>query len=332
MKKIDVRYQLLSLLFLVSTLPIYAQQKPIVMQEEVLEFETPQNLQMQSDMMVVEEIPDKEAPDIVVPPTQPVQQPTRQARQKTRPTTNQQHAHHDAMNNGTLTPGRMYLRFAAGFSPSIYTRRCNNLSLTPINDVHILQDSGRQVPKFSDQFKLPTIAFSVEFSKPFSPYNEIGFEIFYNRAKGQCYCFTQNDITFREKFDDYSAFAFYLSNHLYSERMKIFAVFVGTKVGIIHRNRINFELFQNCERVGCKGNQAYFKPSTSISGGLNLGLDIKLTGDLSLVINAEFVASCELRNNHLIPITQGANTATSIIGETGTVLTFPVTFGLKKRF
>jgi|GEM_PF-6184524 len=104
---------------------------------------------------------------------------------------------------------------------------------------------------------------------------------------------------------------------------------MGAKLGVAHQNtnRSNETVYlPNC--VSFKTSNPYFKSGTVVGGGLQLGINYEICDFLSLVLKGEMVCSGDWETSFISPST-GSFTR---YGNTGPVLSYPVTVGMRFHY
>ncbi len=163
----------------------------------------------------------------------------------------------------------------------------------------------------------------------------------------------------KDDYDNYQAYGAYIGGRHFTNRFwcDSTAFWYGYKVGILHRKRVDactniiYNISEDCDcsedtTVEQSFNRAVFCKSNSVSGGVQAGFDYCYSDCLSFQFGFEVVASCGLRGNKNHPI--DINTITCddsqsltnclalpsniVVCNTGTVLNFPIWFGLRWEF
>lgn len=141
----------------------------------------------------------------------------------------------------------------------------------------------------------------------------------------------------------YIFFDAHIGARYYSDRFlcNLFSLFVGAKVGLTHYQQSCFavqetiaDLFFNLNIISPKSPVPLFKSTTTVSGGINGGVDIAITNCWNLVLTAEVVASAGPRLNAIIPVTPDfpINIGNVIITPLHTELRFPVTVAIRYSY
>lgn len=125
--------------------------------------------------------------------------------------------------------------------------------------------------------------------------------------------------------------------------------FFGGQIGFVSHRNVHSALSVNgvpiasaiaspdvCVPGSIKGNNDFFLNSTEFAGGLNAGVDICFCGNWSVVITAEFLATCGPRTSTVsvfnTPTPAPLMATNLIIGGIKSEFRFPVTIGLKRTF
>lgn len=241
-------------------------------------------------------------------------------------------------------------------------------TLVLVDDL-IIQGESKRAPDFKDQFTIPWTV-GVELSYALSCNSEIFMDANYINACGKSDSFTVNypaiagpgspplptlvpaqTIRIDEDYTDLEGFGGHIGLRYYSPRLCGTSLFFGVKAGIRHWNSVySHTSFQNNDEPEVDlGRVSYFPSHTVASGGFQLGLDISITNCLSAVIMGEAVATgtfkhgkdtfaeaLEASNTFTIPPFVIARSFISVIDipvrRRGTILTFPVTVGIRTTF
>lgn len=253
------------------------------------------------------------------------------------------------------------------FSDSIVD--CVNVLPHPEN---IFQENCCPTPKFSDVFTNGVLHVGGEIGYVTDCHCLYFIDLIYNRANGSCVCIESKNIKAldgccpndcdsdcsnplstsqrTDKYDDYSSFGAYIGNRHYFDRMWCdrLAVFLGLKVGIMHRNNVCVcttvpEITSNSTVIFAEStftNVAICK-SNSISGGVQIGVDYCINDCLAFVVGFEVLATCPFKVNRNIAIALPTAEVTGndalafgfptnlVTGSTGTFLQFPIWAGLR---
>lgn len=259
-----------------------------------------------------------------------------------------------------LNCGSFGLQVQAGVYPILWTRR-GDISL--INCVPTTSPvlSAGELPRFSKLFRVPwDVGGKVSYAM--SDNTDIFVEFNYVQARSKdcaslsnCGSNSCGDVVVAPaiplllSLNKYKLFNAYFGARYYFDRWcDRVSLFVGEKVGLVHRKRSGFSsLTGNCN-VDCNtdcvtscntsnncGND-FFGNTTVVSGGVHAGLDVCFCGNWAFVVTAEVVASCGPRSNGNLVLSAddalllgGSNL---LVGSVGTELSFPVTVGIKYNF
>lgn len=148
------------------------------------------------------------------------------------------------------------------------------------------------------------------------------------------------------KQGSYNSLGFYAGARYYFDMDSKFSPFVGAKLGLIHRSHGKHSmkdvdtygnLIANTTRIDLASYRAPFmKSSTGFSGGLQAGVDYKVTDQVSVNWMAEVIGSTSLKANkktnqvHRDAAT-GLTTFTKVTRNPGSTFSFPITVGVKVR-
>jgi hypothetical protein len=251
-----------------------------------------------------------------------------------------------------------------GVAPTLWTHRdnfsaisCTAFSLiglpTPIVTLF-------KIPKFHNLFGAPWII-GGRFGYMVDDTIQYYLEFNYRQAHGKQFTATNRNtnaivlpnlidtITFVLSMKKYSAFDAYAGTRYYGNWCGCEHIdwFVGGKVGILHRKKINFTFTTNSTIVPnptgpfVSQELPFFLRNNSISGGINLGFITKIGCKVNLIFTGELVAACGPKVNPAIQFDL-CTTAIAInpnlvpnaftIGSICTELFFPITIGLEYNF
>ena len=254
-----------------------------------------------------------------------------------------------------LNPCAFSLELRAGVVPTHWNKRgciatVGCLGITPTSTTSPIT-LMTEIPEFKHQFKLPwTVGLHADYN--LSEHIAVGLEFNYMHAREKCFSFATPlpvatapltvTVSFKNPLKAYSG---YLSNRYYFDRCwDSLGFFVGFKVGFEHMRSISAIANGNSPAItGTPIVAAAFTfpcfvaydRSTVVSGGIHAGFDWCLFNGLSLVFTAEVVGSGAPRTNTVVDIAPGLSalrTRAVLLGNIGSQIHFPVTFGLKYTF
>lgn len=229
---------------------------------------------------------------------------------------------------------------------------------TGLNKVdEVIVDTGICLPKFSEAFSNSMLHFGGEIGYNISDNCLIFADLVYNRVGGNTVCFSVDMKNFgnppangsistlrsnlAETYSAFHQFGAFLGARYYFDRMLCnrISFFVGNKIGIAHRRSICLDTLVEFENTNMSNENRTVELTNSdntFGGGIHIGADICLCDWLSAYIGAEVVALCGLKMQRQIPIATNASTLNYIVqpshiipGRTGTLLQFPIWFGLR---
>lgn len=237
--------------------------------------------------------------------------------------------------DGPLTCGAWSVQVKGGVAPTTFSDRDSTIltipALFPLPTV-ISVGNG---PSFSRQFNCPW-TIGAELAWNASTHVQFFTEYAYQRASGKSRSFTSlGGITLSQNLDDFSSNGLYLGARYYFSTCwdtcyGRIAPFTGFKAGVVWIDSVNYDL----EIAGIDfGSDSYYRRRTTVSAGLQIGLDWNICENWSAVLTSEFVASGGLHGNRnkVVPANQTGVTNVSF-GGTGTLLAFPVTLGVRYTF
>lgn len=289
-----------------------------------------------------------------------------------------------------LDCGAWNVKVRAGIAPTIFTGReavygvsCANSGRggTMPSTNPVLEFS--KMPKFNDLFSTPGFTIAGEIAHAITDCHETFLEVAWRRYSGKDYTATDTLISrtaepaarivlglenvaadattgqpaLNNDIDNYSAIGGYAGMRHYFGRYWCdrLAVFVGAKVGILHRKEVdtNLRLTQTSgafpgtltqpQSVSVEkkddGSTALFRKQNTISGGPQVGFTFCFWKQLSFIMTAEFIASGAFKSNRnfVLPeisptMVNRTNFSNVLFGNTGVEMTFPITFGLMWEF
>jgi len=236
--------------------------------------------------------------------------------------------------NSPLQENHFGVQIKGGVAPAHYTQRGPVWLTVPTLTPAVFTVST--ITKFRDQFEMPwEVAGELEWNA--SKNVQFFLEGVYNRAKGKQENFLAGNFVVQEINSDYKTWGGYIGARYFFDRVfGDISPFLGFKAGLVHQDEMLYQLFLSEAVTFVQTSPYYLEQKTAVSGGLQGGLDWKLTCHLSLVLTAEVVYTQGLKNNrhnvitNPIPPTQGLTNVS--IGETSKVVTYPVTLGLRYEF
>jgi hypothetical protein len=251
----------------------------------------------------------------------------------------------------------------AGIAPIIWTRRgdfsaiscnaslgCPNSTIGPVVPLF-------EMPRFNNLFKLPwTVGGIIGYM--IDDCTEVYIEANYRQAKAKDNFTRQTSITLPlfvaqpqfvfSSLSKYRIYDFYVGARSYFDPCwcECASFFIGGQVGLVHHKEVDFKLTTSsltntCAAAFTSNPFILFGKHTNFAGGANIGLEYCVCGCLSLVLAAEFIATCG-------PCGSATNIAFAgcvadqvlpelrplgfIVGGSGTEVFFPITLGLKFDF
>jgi hypothetical protein len=249
-----------------------------------------------------------------------------------------------------LDQGTFDIQFQAGISPiiwghrgSFYTINCEGFEI-PIVQIF-------NTPPFHTFFRTPWIAGC---QLGYADNTRLYLEFNYLKAK------TKNPtiLTTNPLVTPVQAAAFNIKNYhvydlfaglrYYSQRLcNRASIFVGGQLGVSYHHAVSFNSLVisvpdiTITVIYSTPTTHLFKHAALISGGCNIGVDVNLCNNWSLVITAEVIANCGPRSNAnmiLSPVTIQMSlpdliTATNLtMNQIQTEMRFPITAGLRYSF
>lgn len=233
-------------------------------------------------------------------------------------------------NPGPLRPGAFSIQLKGGIAPAFYTHRGPVWLTVPALAPSVV--TSTYTARFSDQFHMPWEV-GMELGVNVGRHSEFFLEGFYQQAAGKTYDFIGAGANISEVLSNYKNPALYLGARYYFHRFDCgFSPFLGFKGGAAWQGQVDYQISYNGTYVATN---PYFFSQWAPSAGIQAGFDWLLVKHVSLVFTGEAVATAGMKNNRNVifadPAVIGGITNVNI-GETGKVISFPVTIGFKFTF
>ena len=237
---------------------------------------------------------------------------------------------------GPLEPCAWSLMVKGGVAPSHFTHRGFDLFAPNPFGLPIISGFFR-VPKLEDLAGLPWQV-GGEIGWNASNHIQLFLEGYYQRAKGKnLRVFDAPDLGFivDERLGDYKNAAIFLGTRYFPCRLwSCFLPFVGFKAGTVRLNTLPCDLIFGGVLV--TGSPFDFQIGHWVpSVGGQIGFDYRLFCRWSLVFTAEAVVTQGFRSNPNIVFVntdQTAGITNAVTGQTGKIVSYPVTLGLRYQF
>lgn len=235
--------------------------------------------------------------------------------------------------DGPLTCGAWGVQVKGGVDPTIYSNRENTYLTNPALLPPVFAGGSAS---FSNQFNCPWQV-GAELTWNASTHVQFFTEYAYQQASGKRRTFTAGGDEFFQNFSDYKANnlffgARYYFNTCWSDCCwGSIAPFAGLKGGIVWQDTVNYGFaFDDAILPSAP----YYHRQTGVGAGIQIGIDWSICNNWGIVLTSEFVGTQGLRANRnrvLETATPGGVTNVSF-GNTGTLLAFPVTLGVRYTF
>lgn len=246
--------------------------------------------------------------------------------------------------DGPLSCGSFGALLKGGVTPSWFTDR-GDIYVTNPSLENPVYNAGK-APQFDKIFDLPW-QIGAELQWNASTHVQFFGEYVYENAKGKGHRFFNdaglvNQLNLRN--GEFQTSAVYLGARYYFGNIwcsdcgtSSIAPFVGFKAGAKwHQNTRSHNEFIIGDTVYDLGSDHFFRDQTLISAGAQFGLDYSFNCNWGVVFMVEVVGTQSLRNNrnvNLLPIVGGPGAPTAIsLGETGHILSVPITLGVRYTF
>lgn len=241
--------------------------------------------------------------------------------------------------DGPFSENSFGVLIKGGWTPTHFTHRGRVWLTNPDLDPPVFAGSSRA--RFNNLFRTP---WQIGAEIQWNPCCNVQFfgEYVYKQFDAKKRRFDNEVLFFRTKHDDIATNAFYLGARYYftnlfggdccgSSLFSSLSPFVGFKGGFVWQNGSKYRLHINDVELG---KYHYYKKQHAVSAGLQLGVDYAVTCNLGVVFTAEAVATQGFRprrNNTLNPLFTGGVSNIGI-GETGQLVSFPLTLGVRYTF
>lgn len=241
-------------------------------------------------------------------------------------------------NQGTLCfPLRecaLSVQIKGGIAPSFWTHREQNYLVVPSLPAEPLIPAGR-APGFNNAFGMPwTVGGEIGYN--FSCNIQFFLEGAYAFASGKKVLLKTDDGTvMHEKFNPFQSWAAYFGSRIYFGNgclYKNLTFFTGFKAGYINFSKIHYTVTVNDEALI---RFPLFMNSQGVSAGLQCGIDYILCANLSGQITAEAIFSQSPETHRIITLPGNFSQSpikNILYGDTRTLITFPITLGLRYTF
>ncbi len=187
------------------------------------------------------------------------------------------------------------------------------------------------MPSFNSLFDTPWTV-GAELSYNFSDHAQLFLEFDWYHADGKHRHLDGGPYTFHQRFDDYKAWAGYLgARYFFCEWFCGLSPFIGFKAGFIDHHRVHARV---TGPFGFEERFNYHRNQCGPSVGAQIGLNYKFCDNWNAVLTLEAVASHGFRgndNNEINAPLVGGITNVSI-GDTGYLVSFPITLGVRYDF
>jgi hypothetical protein len=233
-----------------------------------------------------------------------------------------------------LCCGNFGLTIRGGGGPAVFTHREQNVFVST-GDITPIISLG-YAPEFFKQFQAPWTV-GAEFAWNASPRIQLFLEYAYTQAAGKRHTFPLINITITERLSDLKMNAGYLGARYYFDGLPCcfgrgpITPYVGFKVGVAWQQQVRFDYFFLGFPFATNG--LYYLSQTCISTGLQIGTEWRLCSCWSLLLQGELVATQGVAgNSNVILDNLGIGIPNLFLGQTGWLITFPITLGLRWIF
>lgn len=247
--------------------------------------------------------------------------------------------------DGPLRCNAFGAQLKGGVTPSYFTDRGNVWIYNPSLSDPLYE--GNKGPEFDKLFELPW-QIGAELAWNASTHVQFFGEYVYESAKGKKRNFLVNNDQYdiRQNHGEFKTNAFYIGARYFFGNLwcsecgtSSVAPFVGFKAGAKWHERSKFHQHVFISDIDYDlGSHDFFKEQTLMSAGVQIGLDYSINCNFGVVFTVEAVGTQGLRNNRNVPlafpiIPGRAGTPTNIsLGETGHIVSVPITLGVRYTF
>jgi len=221
------------------------------------------------------------------------------------------------------------VQIKGGVAPSHWTKR------GPVYISDVLVDelfSLNSIPHFHEQFHTPWQA-GAEVAWNVNRHVQLFLEGIYQQSDGKRHSYFSDSDLFQESFSRYKNSGGFLGGRYYFNRIcHAVSFFLGFKAGIVYQNRVSYHFV--IDDLDFFKHHKYYRYQWAPSAGLQAGADIALSYNFSLVLTGEVTVTQgmnSVRNIEYNPLVTGGIT-NIVLGETGKIVAFPVTLGLRYSF
>lgn len=224
------------------------------------------------------------------------------------------------------------LKVKSGVVPSFFTQRKD--ARLDIPEAGPLLTQKARNAQFHNQFHLPWLI-GGEIGYLFTDCDEFFLDADYTYAKGKTYSYSSvtgtETFDVREKYGSLRQSSVYLGlRHYFYDLCWCIDSYLGVKAGFQHRDAVHQHA--TISSVGSIGKRPYYKNINTYSGGIQAGLSYSFCNCWKADLQVEVLAAGAMRNAiyELNPPRGGVTNV--IIGETGTIISIPVTIGISASF
>lgn len=215
-----------------------------------------------------------------------------------------------------------------GLNPSCYTDRGKTLNIPQIPSN----------PTISSQVKIPK--FSEQFDTPFYVGGEVGYmlndtalEIFtdmnFTKASGKNIAFIEQAKTVEQEFSPFKAWGLYVGMRYHADcNRRWFVPFGGAKLGLQYRSKVTANQISNSDPASLIIFD-FFKTHSAVAASLQGGFDLVTCRYFAFTLQAELLFSGPMKSNTVITVPPQPIVA---VGNTGTIISIPISLGFKFMF
>ena len=227
----------------------------------------------------------------------------------------------------TIEQGKWAITPKFAVAPTWYTARGDTLTIRQVAPAGL--EAKHKLEKFDDMFDLP-LMYGGHVGYMFRKQIEFFLDFDYTHADGDTVHLHDGSTRIKQKFHSYKAFGAYLGTRLYLSFFKErFTPFLGIKVGYMHRWKVKTHDTISTLGGEFKHSSTFFPTDNTIAGSAGIGFDIYFNRWVAFSFETEALISGQRRSATVFSPTPGPIVR---IGDTGPMVSVPISFALKFKF
>lgn len=227
----------------------------------------------------------------------------------------------------TIEQGKWAVTTKFAVAPTWYSDRGDTLLIGQIAPTGL--NSKHKLEEFDDMFDLP-LMYGGHVGYMFRKQIEFFLDFDYTHAEGDTVHHHFKSTRIKQKFNDYKAFGAYIGTRLYLSFFKErFTPFLGVKVGYMHRWKVKThdEIFTSSGKF--EHSRTFFPSDNTIAGSAGIGFDIYFNRWVAFSFETECLIAGQRRSATIFTPTPGPVVR---VGDTGPMISVPISFALKFKF